>query len=63
VCQAFPNIAPGRMLPQGRTAQGNTHPPRRVILPMDIGFTIAVLLIVFLMATAIGFAVTGFSRR
>jgi len=26
-------------------------------------FTIAVLLIVFLMATAIGFACTGFSRR
>jgi len=36
--------------------------PRRC-LPMDIGFTIAVLLIVFLMATAIGFACTGFSRR
>jgi hypothetical protein len=30
---------------------------------MDISFTIAVLLVVFIVATAIGFAWTGFVRR
>jgi hypothetical protein len=30
---------------------------------MDIGFTIAVLLVVFIVATAIGFAWTGFGVR
>jgi hypothetical protein len=30
---------------------------------MDIGFTIVVLLLVFTIATAIGFAWTGFVRR
>jgi hypothetical protein len=29
---------------------------------MDIGFTIAVLLVVFIVATAIGFAWTGFCQ-
>jgi hypothetical protein len=35
--------------------------PRYVI--MDIGFTITVLLLVFIIATAIGFAWTGFVSR
>ena len=44
---------------RGATSERQTRTPR--YLAMDIGFTVAILLIVFFIATAIGFAWTGFS--
>ena len=66
-----PSLAPEFQRPVGSVppaqpahlAYWEPHAGEPRYLRMDISFTIVVLLLVFMIATAIGFAWTGFSRR
>jgi len=66
-----PSLAPEFQRPVGafrprsppHLAYSEPHAGEPRYLRMDISFTIVVLLLVFMIATAIGFAWTGFSGR